>query len=332
MIMNNFSQTARVGLFFILGLALVWVSFETLSDGRIFQSKGYALVAGFKSLKGVNIGDEVRMAGVAIGSVESTRLAGHRAEAVLRIDSTVPVRTDSTATIVMSGLLGTNYIGIDLGTDGYLTLSDGSEIQTKVTADLNSVMSDISTLGQKLEGALNTITIAVNGDGTEPGLFQKINQLVSDNSESLRATIANIEKVSAKLNTSEGTIGKLLNDSSIHDELIAAVTEFKTTAGSARVLLAGAQEIVERVKGGQGSIGALVYDDQAGENIKVTMQNLRDISDKLGKGEGTIGKLLNDDSLYLSAQSTMKKANSALDSMGDSGPITAAGIVAQGLF
>ena len=35
--MNNFQQTARVGLFFVLGLALTWVTFQTLSGGKIFK-------------------------------------------------------------------------------------------------------------------------------------------------------------------------------------------------------------------------------------------------------------------------------------------------------
>ena len=43
--MNNAQQTARVGLFFILGLALTWVTFETLSGGTLFKNKGYTLVA-----------------------------------------------------------------------------------------------------------------------------------------------------------------------------------------------------------------------------------------------------------------------------------------------
>jgi len=44
------------------------------------------------------------------------------------------------------------------------------------------------------------------------------------------------------------------------------------------------------------------------------------------------GKLISDDGLFQSAQSTLKKADRALDSMSDSGPITAVGIVANSLF
>ena len=37
--MNNMQQTARVGLFFLLGLALTWVTFETLNGGKILKDE-----------------------------------------------------------------------------------------------------------------------------------------------------------------------------------------------------------------------------------------------------------------------------------------------------
>ena len=114
--MNNAQQTARIGLFFLLGVALIWVTFETLSGGKLFKERGYTLIAGFPTLDDLKVSDEVRMAGVKIGAVEVTRLRAGRAEAVLRIDPGVKVPNDATATIVMAGLIGTNYIAIDLGT------------------------------------------------------------------------------------------------------------------------------------------------------------------------------------------------------------------------
>src|SRR6185369_15502139 len=113
--MNNVQQTARVGLFFLLGLALIWVTFETLSGGKVFKDKGYTVIAGFETLKSLKPGDEVRMAGVKIGEVQKTQLAGRRAEAILRIDSNVHIKNDAVATISMQGLIGTNTISIDLG-------------------------------------------------------------------------------------------------------------------------------------------------------------------------------------------------------------------------
>ena len=59
--MNNNHNTIRVGLFFILGLALAWITFESLSGGQIFKKKGYTLVAPFSNLKGLKTGDEVKV-------------------------------------------------------------------------------------------------------------------------------------------------------------------------------------------------------------------------------------------------------------------------------
>ena len=88
-----------------------------------------------------------------------------RAEAVLRIDPGVKVANDATAAIVMAGLIGTNYIAIDLGSAGSPPLEDGAEIRTKVTPDMSMIMTELGDLGKKLEGALGSFSTSINGDG-----------------------------------------------------------------------------------------------------------------------------------------------------------------------
>ncbi len=330
--MNNMQQTARVGLFFLLGLALIWVTFETLSGGKVFQDKGYSLIAGFESLKELKEGDEVRMAGVKIGVVEKTELAGRRAEAILRIESRYKVKNDATATIVMAGLIGTNYIGIDLGSATAADLPPGAEIKTKTTPDLNSVMTQIGALGQKLEGALGNLGSAFSGDGKSPGIIQKIDLLVTENREKVGATMSNLQQITDKVNKGEGTLGKIINDPKLHDELVSTIADIKASAAEAKVFMTNAQGIMDQVKQGKGAIGALVYDPKAAEDLKASIANFRSVSDKLAKGEGTLGKLISDDSMLRDVQAIMKKADRALDGLDDSGPITAVGVVANGLF
>jgi phospholipid/cholesterol/gamma-HCH transport system substrate-binding protein len=333
--MNNFQQTARVGLFFLLGLALTWVTFETLRGGKVFKDQGYNLVAGFESLKELKEGDEVRMAGVKIGEVEKTRLAGRRAEAVLRISHKVRIKSDATASIIMAGLIGTNYIGIDLGTDSAPDLPEGSEIQTKTTADLNSVMTQIGELGRKLEGALGDLSGSLKGDGTGgglPGVIQKVDQLVGENRENIAKTTANLQSITDKVNRGEGTLGKLINEPGLHNELITTLNEIKQGAAEAKTFIANAQSIIDQVKAGKGAIGTLVFDQKAGDDIKAAIATIRSVSDKISRGEGTLGKLLNDDTMMTDVQAIMKKADRALDGLDDTGPITAVGVVANGLF
>jgi phospholipid/cholesterol/gamma-HCH transport system substrate-binding protein len=332
--MNNSQQTARVGLFFLLGIALVWVTWETLSGGRVFKDKGYHVIAGFETLQQLKPGDDVRMAGVKIGEVQTTRLSGsgRRAEAVLRIDSDKHIKADATAGIVMSGLIGTNYIGIDLGSPDAPDLQPGSEIHTKSSPDLSAVMSEIGDLGKKLESSLGGLSQALSGDPQHPGLIQKIDQLVTENHDNLNATVANIKEVTDKINKGEGTLGKLVNDSKLHDDLISTIGEIKSSATEAKSFIANAQSIVDQVKAGKGAVGALVFDQKAGDDLKASIANLRAVSDKLNNGQSSLGKFLSDDGMYRDAQAIMKKADRALDGLDDTGPITAVGVVAKGLF
>jgi phospholipid/cholesterol/gamma-HCH transport system substrate-binding protein len=323
--MNNLQQSARVGLFFVFGVALVWVAFETLSGSNSLSKNGYDLIAGFENLKELKFGDEVRVAGVKVGSVASTRLDGRRAVAVLRIDHGITISGDATASIAMSGLIGTNFVAIDLGSPGVAPLAPGAEIHTVEAPDINTIMSDLGDLGKKLDSALSTISSAFNGNGSAGGLFQKLDKLVSDNSEKITTTMANLQDITNKINNGQGTLGKLVNDPQLHDELVSGVNDLKA-------LVANAQNIVDQIKAGKGSLGVLIYDPQAAANLQASIQNIRDVSDKLARGEGTLGKLINDPTLYDTAQSTLKKADRAIDSLNDSGPITAVGIVANELF
>jgi phospholipid/cholesterol/gamma-HCH transport system substrate-binding protein len=272
------------------------------------------------------------MAGVKIGDVARTRLAGRRAEAVLRIDSDKKIKSDAHATIVTQGLIGTGYVSIDLGSDAADYLRPGAEIRTRSTPDLNSVMAQIGDLGKKLEGALGNLGSAFGGDGKSPGLLQKVDQLVAENRDNLRQTTANLQQITDKVNKGEGSLGRLINDSKLHDELLAGIAEIKSGAAQAKSFIANAQAIVDQVKAGKGTLGTLVFDQKAGDDLKASLASLRSVSDKLARGEGTLGKLISDDSMLRDVRSLMKKADRALDGLDESGPITAVGVVANGLF
>src|SRR5471032_2006278 len=199
--MNTAQQTARVGLFFLLGVALVWVTFETLSDGHLFEERSHTLIAGFEDLRQLKAGDEVRLAGVKVGSVKTTRLAGRRAEAVLQVDPKVPIASDATATIVMAGLIGGNYIAISMGTPGSTPLADGAEIRTEVSPDLNTIMAEIGGLGKQLQDSLGSFSKAFSGDGKSGGgIIQKLDKLVTENTVRVNDTMTNLQDITGKIN------------------------------------------------------------------------------------------------------------------------------------
>ena len=329
--MNNSQQTIRVGLFFLLGVALAWITFESLSGGQIFKKKGYTLIAPFANLKGLKTGDDILMAGVKIGSVAQTRLGQQRVEAVLSIDPKVAIPSDAVASVETSSLLGSQHLAVSFG-QAATTLKEGDEIKTKTTVDMNEVIAQLGSLGAKLEQVADGVSKALGGGEGGSTMFGKIDKIVTDNGPKLTETIANLQEITAKIKNSEGTIGKLVNDPKLHDELLASVSEIKLAAADARTFMNDAKTIVADVKSGKGTLGVLLYDEASANNIKTTAANLRQISDKINNGEGTLGKLISDDGLYKDVQSTLKKADQMIDGLNDQGPITAVGVAAQTVF
>ncbi len=330
--MNNPQQTIRVGLFFILGLALAWITYESLNGGQVFKKRGYTLIAPFPNLKGLKTGDEVQMAGVKIGSVASTRLGHQRVEAVLTIDPTVQIPNDALASVETSSLLGSQHLAVGFGQSSTM-LKEGDELKTRTTPDINEVIGQLGALGAKLESVADNIGKALGGgEGGSGSLFTKLDKLVTDNGPKLTDTISNLQDITSKIRNGDGTLGRLVNDPKLHDELLASVTEIRGAAADARTFITNTQGIIGDVKSGKGALGVLLYDQPTADNLKITVANVRAVSDKIAKGEGTLGKLLSDDSLYDNATATLKKADRMIDGLGNQGPITAVGVAASTLF
>ncbi len=330
--MSHTLNTARVGLFFLLGLVLIWVVYQSLGDGTFFREQGYRVTAQFDDLKQLKAGDEVRVAGVRVGSVTETLLVRGRGEAVLTINPGVEIPDDSIASVAMAGLLGNNFISIQTGSSE-TSLPEGASITTESTIDFNEAFAAIGDITSKIEGFFEEVSraVAVITD-EEDGLLQNLNEVVLDNRENLRETLANLREVSTALAEGEGTLGKLLRDDSAYESLLGIGKSIEDAAGDAQLLLSDFREIVEQVKSGEGPLGALIYDEVTANDLRRIVSNLGEVSDKLAAGEGTLGKLLADETLYHDLQAVLQKAERTIDGLGDQGPITAVGITANALF
>ena len=119
------------GLFVLLGMsALFFLTTQTTGGNKFSASDTYEVEARFDNVGSLKSRAPVSMSGVTIGRVTSVSFDSGSLEAkvVFIIDSQYDqIPDDSDASILTSGLLGTQYIGLQAGgSDIYL--EDGSEI------------------------------------------------------------------------------------------------------------------------------------------------------------------------------------------------------------
>ena len=318
--MTTLNQSIRVGLFFALGVALIWTVYEALNQKSLTQSSGYKIQAPFNDLKQLKPGDEVRMAGVRIGTVKKTFLESGRAIAVLSIDPEQHIPNNSEATVAMASLLGSNFVSITYGSPDAPPLAPNAVINTVSTADFNTVLNDLGNVGKQLSGFLGG-----DKEGGQENLFTQISDLIRQNEAHINTTLQNMEIITQRIVDSEGTIGKLINDDEAYDILIK-------TGENLNTLVTEARGVIGDVRGGKGTLGALIANEEMAEDLKITLANFRDLSTKLNSNEGTLGRLINDDSLYLETQTVLNKFERTLDGFSESGPIVAVGVAVNALF
>jgi phospholipid/cholesterol/gamma-HCH transport system substrate-binding protein len=128
------SRTVELGtgLFVLLGLsALLFLTTQTSNLGSYLGGSGYNVVARFNNVGGLSVRAPVTMAGVTIGRVEEISFDDQQFKALVRLQIEAQfdqIPEDSDASILTSGLLGGQYIGLNPG--GSLdSLEEGSEIE-----------------------------------------------------------------------------------------------------------------------------------------------------------------------------------------------------------
>ena len=110
---------------------------------------GYELVAKFRKAEGVDVGGDVRIAGIKVGSISAMTLdtKTYFATVTIVIDDDVAVPEDSLAKITSASLLGDSYIAIDPG---------GSDLMLEPGEEMAFTQSSISVgdlIGKFIGGA-----------------------------------------------------------------------------------------------------------------------------------------------------------------------------------
>ncbi|MFN5997134.1 MAG: outer membrane lipid asymmetry maintenance protein MlaD [Paracoccaceae bacterium] len=114
----------------VLAVALGFTLYAARGAGLGAEPDSYALTASFRSVEGVSVGTDVRLAGVKVGTVTDLQLNPETffADATITMRRDVAVPVDSTVLIASEGLLGGTFVEVQPG--GALeTLEPGGEIE-----------------------------------------------------------------------------------------------------------------------------------------------------------------------------------------------------------
>ncbi|WP_370283418.1 outer membrane lipid asymmetry maintenance protein MlaD [Pseudooceanicola sp.] len=132
----------------VLALAVGFGIYAAQVAGISGGGAGYPLTASFRSAEGIQVGTDVRLAGVKVGSVTGVDLdtETYRAVTTFTVQDGVQVPDDSAVLVSSEGLLGGNFIEISPGGSPFY-LAPGDEV-----VDTQGAVSLISLLLKYVSG------------------------------------------------------------------------------------------------------------------------------------------------------------------------------------
>ena len=111
----------------VVGIAIAFTVYVMQVAGISTGSSSYHIHAAFRSVEGVKVGTDVRLAGVKIGTVAVLSLDSetYKAQSTLAIDQDVLIPDDSSLAVASEGLLGGNFVEVVPGASfDYLAAGD----------------------------------------------------------------------------------------------------------------------------------------------------------------------------------------------------------------
>jgi len=283
----------KVGLLITFGIAMLIYSSFTGGGTSIFESKD-VLIVYFKNVNGLVKGAPVWLGGLEVGNVKSVHFvnldANRRIKAELRVKTSVWqfLTEDTKVQLGTIGFLGDKYVEIIPGTTGLPLLKPGAVVPNVDEAGLAAAMDQV------------------------PGITTSIDTL-----------LLNLRDISARLNSSEGTAGKILNDTTLYVSLVSALDKTSAVMRDLQVrqksilekldaTLDNSQNIMARIDNGEGSVGKMMTDEQLYDNLTRSTGHVDSILAKIDRGDGSAGALVNDAELYQEVRNLVVRINNLI--------------------
>ncbi len=292
---NSYSTEFKVGIFvFIACIILIFMSLKVGKFKMFGAGKTYDVFVYFTNAEGLDEGGAVQIAGVTVGRVKNVTLDGNKAKVTLELSEGISLKKDASAIIKTKGVLGEKFVELEPGTVDETIPKNGEILNVRRTMDLDKFIEHVDSVIADIKEVSSNLRKTMGGEEGErllKGIFRNLydlsnnlNNLVKKNDDSLSNTVKNLEKFSETLADRTPEIAAELKEIS---------KNLKDIIGENRENL---KDSLENLR-------------SASEKMDETLISLKSVSEKIDKGQGTLGKLINEDSAHENLNKTLTGLN-----------------------
>jgi len=279
-----------VGVFVFIGLIFLLAGILIVGNLRETFKRKMNVVSLFEDVAGLQKGNNIWLSGVKIGTVDNLNFYGKsQVEVRMSIDTKAQkyIPKDSKVKISNDGLIGNKILVIYGGTEESLVVQEGDTLGVEKTFTSEDV--------------INTL---------------------QENNKNLLAITNDFKAISRKMASGEGTIGKLLNDSSLYENINAATKSLQTATIKAQQLIGSLETFSSNLNKKGTLANELTTDTVVFKSVKSSVLQLQQMADtatvfianlkKAGKNPNSaIGVLLHDEEAGALLKESLKNLESS---------------------
>ncbi len=283
----------KLGLFILAGLLLLIIGLYLIGRDSNLFGRNYNLHVQFAHVQGLTPGNNVRYAGIQVGTVKRIKILNdtlidvtmvieNRMQQFIRVNDFVSISTD--------GLMGNKMLQITAAKDGSAFAKEGDVLRSKTMLNIDEMLVVLNKSNQNIAVISEELKTAVIRLNSSEALWNLLNNKLLP--QQLLASAANIRAATAKANllandlhtiiadvkAGKGSMGQLLRDTAIAYHLTTAIDKIKTVGNEADSLAnelnALTLSVQNDVNNGKGTIHALLKDSSLVKKLNNSLQNI----------------------------------------------------------
>ena len=281
----------RVGLVIALALFVLGVAVYKLGQSANLFHKRYQLIAFLPDANGLREGGSVMVAGQLAGTVSKIEFlpvdtdTTRNLRLTLQVDAGVreQIRRDSKGKLRTLGLLGDKVFDITPGTPRFQPLVEGDTVTVVQALDYEAIIAQASGAVNDMVALTRDLRVITGGLAKGEGT---IGQLLTNRAlyDQLNGTLVRANTMLSRFQNPNGSVGRMLDDPTLYNRLVDVI-------GST-------DSLVVSLSASQGTAGLLLRDSTLYSNMVGITRGADSLMRSLTNGQGTASRLLTDQTLY----------------------------------
>jgi phospholipid/cholesterol/gamma-HCH transport system substrate-binding protein len=297
MIKQN-ANNIKLGTFVLAGLIFLILLLYMIGRNRNLFGSNYILIVEFENVQGLKPGNNVRYAGIDVGTVKKINLINDTVmEVVMTIDEKARtiIRKNAIASIATDGLVGNKVVNITSAREASALADDGDVLRSKKPLDTDEMLRTLS----------------------------RTNNDVAFIAENLKTTVSRLNNSMALWN--------ILNDKAFPHNLQLSAYHIRQATAKANNIVNDLYAIVSNVKNGGGSLGAILIDTAFAYNLNMAVTKIEMVSDHadslsvqlshlvtgiqsdVNQGNGMVNALLKDSGIVIKLNESLNNVRKGTD-------------------